>query len=476
MSAPTLFWHDYETWGANPVKDHPSQFAGIRTDLDLNIIGEPVNIYCQIPNDQLPHPQACLITGITPQLTLRDGLVESEFVKKVMAEFSVPNTCVVGYNNIRFDDEITRHTLFRNFHDPYAREWQNGNSRWDIIDMVRACFALRPEGIEWPLKEDGTPSFKLEDLCAANNLIHEDAHDAMSDVYATIAVAKMIKTKQPKLYDFLFNNRSKQKVMEQINWFEMTPLVHVSSRFPAQNGCCSWIVPIAQHPTNKNAIICVNLAGDPAPLLEMDSEQLLARLYTRSEDLAPGEERIPVKLIHINKCPVIAPAKTLSEENAKRLGIDREKCLNNLSKIQSYEGLQKKLQEMYDTEHESKAVDSDHSLYSGGFFSKHDKTLIEQVQQTSPEQLSHRKFAFEDKRLDTLLFRFRARNYPATLDDEELARWQRHREFVFLDSSSSASVKMPDYMQQIELLMHEYENDANKRAILNALVKYAENL
>lgn len=180
LSAPTIFWHDYETWGANPTKDHPSQFAGVRTDLDLNIIDQPVNLYCQIPNDQLPHPQACLITGITPQLTLRDGLIESEFIDKIMAQFSQPQTCVAGFNSIRFDDEITRHTLYRNFHDPYAREWQNGNSRWDIIDMVRACYALRPEGIEWPTKEDGSPSFKLEDLCIANNLLHEDAHDAMS--------------------------------------------------------------------------------------------------------------------------------------------------------------------------------------------------------------------------------------------------------------------------------------------------------
>lgn len=476
LSAPTIFWHDYETWGANPTKDHPSQFAGVRTDLDLNIIDQPVNLYCQIPNDQLPHPQACLITGITPQLTLRDGLIESEFIDKIMAQFSQPQTCVAGFNSIRFDDEITRHTLYRNFHDPYAREWQNGNSRWDIIDMVRACYALRPEGIEWPTKEDGSPSFKLEDLCIANNLLHEDAHDAMSDVYATIAVAKLIKQKQPKLYDYLFQLRSKKKVLEQFNWFQMVPLMHISSRFPALNGCCSWVVPVAQHPINKNAIICINLAGDPAPLFNLDIEQLHARLYARTEDLPPGEQRLPMKLIHANKCPVVAPAKTLSEENALRLGIDRTACLNNLAQIKANQGLQQKLQGLYDIAREEVAADPDHSLYSGGFFSKHDKSLIERVKDSSAEQLSHQDFAFEDHRLGTLLFRYRARNFPATLDETELAKWQRHREFIFLDPASPASIKMPEYMQQIELLMQEHANDPNKKAILNALVKYAENL
>lgn len=476
MSSPTIFWHDYETWGANPQKDRPSQFAGIRTDLELNIIGKPVNLFCQIANDQLPQPQACLITGITPQQSLRDGLIEAEFIEKVMQELSQPQTCVAGYNSLRFDDEITRYTLYRNFYDPYAREWQNGNSRWDIIDMVRACYALRPEGIVWPTKEDGSPSFKLEDLCKANGIEHEDAHDAMSDVYATIALAKLIKQKQPKLYHYIFELRNKKKVAEQLNWFKMTPFVHVTSRLPAINGCCSWFVPIAQHPSNKNAIIAVNLAQEPSALFELDVDQLRDKLYAKTEELAPGEKRLPIKLIHVNKCPVIAPAKSLSEDNALRLGIDRRACLENLNKLQSFQGLQQKLQSVYDVPREETEVDADHALYTGGFFSDHDRALMEQIKSADAMAIGSKEWPFEDARLKTLLFRYRARNYPATLSENEIERWQRHRQFVLLDPASHASIKMTEYMHQIDILMQENANDPNKQAILLALIKYAENL
>ncbi|HCG89461.1 MAG TPA: exodeoxyribonuclease I, partial [Alteromonas macleodii] len=193
MHAPTFLWHDFETFGTSPQKDLPCQFAAVRTDMDLNVIGKPINIMSAIANDYLPHPEACLVTGITPQQTIRDGSNEADFAARIYQEMSTPNTCSVGFNSIRFDDEVSRYLFYRNFYDPYSREWRNGNSRWDIIDLARACYALRPDGINWPRREDGAPSFKLEALTAANNIGHENAHDALSDVYATIALAKLIK-------------------------------------------------------------------------------------------------------------------------------------------------------------------------------------------------------------------------------------------------------------------------------------------
>jgi exodeoxyribonuclease-1 len=164
VSGTSFYWHDYETFGADPSRDRPVQFAGLRTDAELNVVGESLVIYSRPADDYLPHPQACLVTGISPQLALQQGVPEAEFIRQIHEELALPGTCGVGYNSLRFDDEVTRYTLYRNFYDPYAREWQNGNSRWDIIDMVRATCALRPEGIEWPLREDGLPSFRLEDL------------------------------------------------------------------------------------------------------------------------------------------------------------------------------------------------------------------------------------------------------------------------------------------------------------------------
>ena len=295
----TFYWHDYETWGASPAVDRPSQFAGVRTDEDLNLLGEPLVIYCQPPVDVLPHPEACIVTGITPQVAIKEGLPEYEFIQKIHAEFSVPATCGVGYNSVRFDDEVTRYTLYRNFYDPYEREWRNGNSRWDIIDMVRLVYALRPEGIEWPVV-DGRPSFRLELLTEANGISHASAHDAFSDVEATIALARLIKLKKPQLYDYVYSHRGKREVTRLIDVANKKPLLHISSMFSSEHGCAALVVPLAEHPSNKNAVISFDLSCDPTPLETLSAEEIAERVFTANADLPEGVERLPLKLIHLN--------------------------------------------------------------------------------------------------------------------------------------------------------------------------------
>lgn len=474
---PTILWHDYETWGVSPKHDKPSQFAGIRTDYDLNIIGEPEMFYCQPPQDYLPQPEACLVTGITPQKALQEGLTEAEFADRIHTLFTQPNTCVAGYNSIRFDDEVTRYLLYRNFYDPYAREWQNGNSRWDIIDMVRACYALRPEGIEWPTVErDGEEvvSFRLELLTKANGINHEAAHDAMSDVYATIAMAKLIKDKQPKLYDFIFNLKNKKSVLELIDVYNMTPIVHTSSKVSSAHGCTSWFAPISYHPSNKNAVITVDLAQDPQPLFDLTSEQIKARLYTRHDELEEGELPIPVKLIHVNKCPVVAPAKTLLPENAARLDIPRELCLANLAKLKANTDVRDKLTDVFAQSFEKDdTVDAEQSLYGGNFFSHGDKAQMDILHEISPEQLSSHPFEFQDTRLPTLLFRYRARNYPYTLSSDEQHKWKNYCENK-LQYGESGLLSIDEFVMKIENLAIEHENNPEKMRILKALYQYVQ--
>lgn len=155
----------------------------------------------------------------------------------------MPQTCIVGYNNVRFDDEVTRNIFYRNFYDPYAWSWQHDNSRWDLLDVMRACYALRPEGITWPENDEGLPSFRLEHLTVANGIEHQNAHDAMADVYATIAMAKLVKTRQPRLFDYLYSHRNKRKLATLIDVPQMKPLVHVSGMFGAARGNTSWWRP-----------------------------------------------------------------------------------------------------------------------------------------------------------------------------------------------------------------------------------------
>ncbi|MFD2166619.1 exodeoxyribonuclease I [Thalassotalea euphylliae] len=476
---PTILWHDYETWGVSPKYDKPSQFAAIRTDLELNIVGEPIMFYCQPPADYLPHPEAALVTGITPQKALKEGLPEAEFARRIHQEFSQPNTCVAGYNNIRFDDEVTRYMFYRNFFDPYAREWQNGNSRWDIIDMVRACYALRPDGIKWPKvtnEETGEErvSFRLELLTAENGISHEAAHDAMSDVYATIAMAKLIKDQQPKLYHFLFGLRNKKAVAELIDVYNMTPIVHTSSKISAEHGCTSWFAPIAYHPTNKNAVIAIDLAKDPSPLFELSAGEIEERLYTRYDELAEGELPIPVKLIHINKCPVVAPAKTLLPENAERLAIPRETCLEHLSKLKAHRDIIDKLNEVFTQEFDdTHTQEPEHALYGGAFFSEADKAQMAILQNLAPEQIANHEFAFQDERLAPMLYRYRARNYPYTLTPDEAQQWQAYcRDKI--QTGGKGLLSADEFMIKLENLVHEYEDNAHKISILKALYEYLQ--
>ncbi|QHQ21614.1 exodeoxyribonuclease I [Pectobacterium brasiliense] len=467
---PLFFIHDYETFGKHPARDRPAQFAGVRTDMDFNIIGEPLVIYCRPADDYLPEPEAVMITGITPQVALAKGVNEAEFARQIHDAFSVPGTCIMGYNNIRFDDEVSRNIFYRNFYDPYAYSWQNGNSRWDLLDALRACYALRPEGIVWPENDDGLPSFRLEHLTKANGISHEQAHDAMSDVYATIAMAKLFKQAQPKLFEYLFPLRNKNKISALIDIPQMKPLVHVSGMFGAARSNTSWVVPLAWHPDNRNAVIMCDLAGDMTPLLELDSAALRERLYTRRDALEADQSAIPLKLVHINKCPVLAPANTLRPEDAERLGIDRQRCLDNLALLRNNASVREKVVELFAEAPAFAASDDvDLRLYDG-FFGDADRMAMKIIQETAPQNLPALDLTFADNRLEPLLFRYRARNFPGTLDDREQQRWLQHRRAVFTPE------RLQDYLSELSNLYQLHEDDKEKMAQLKALYAYAQEL
>jgi len=466
MNSPSFYWYDYETFGIDPRVDRISQFAGIRTDMDFNIIDEPVDILCKAADDILPNPDASLITGITPQDTLKTGLLETDFIEKILQEFSRPNTCVTGFNNIRFDDEFTRYTLYRNFFDPYSREWQNACSRWDIIDLVRITRALRPEGINWPVDDKGIASNRLELITKENGISHEAAHDALSDVHATIAVAKLIKDKQPRLFNFVFEHKNKQKLSQLLNLHSPQPVLHTSGMYSSEICNSAMIYPLAQHPTNKNGIVAYDLRYSPEDLIKLSADEIIERLYTPRDQLAEGVARIPLKTIHINKCPVIAPLSTLDEASAKRTQIDRTLHLDHLEKLKSVlETIKPKLQKIYNHKPFPNETDPDKSLYSGGFFSADDKQRMQQLHEMNAEDLAKAQFNFEDQRLDEMLFRYRARNFPATLSAEEKSRWNEYRLHRFTDDSKS-TLSYTSFKEIINEHLNNNELSADKKAVL----------
>ena len=468
-ATPTFLFHDYETFGTSPALDRPAQFAALRTDADFTTIGEPEVFYCKPADDYLPQPEAVLITGITPQVARAKGENEAAFAKRIHDLFTVPNTCVVGYNNVRFDDEVTRNIFYRNFYDPYAWSWQNHNSRWDLLDVMRACYALRPEGINWPENEEGLPSFRLEHLTKANGIEHSNAHDAMADVYATIAMAQLVKAKQPKLFAYLYSHRSKQKLATLIDVPQMKPLVHVSGMFGAARGNTSWVAPLAWHPENRNAVIMVDLAGDMSPLLELDADALRERLYTPKSELG-DDAAVPVKLVHLNKCPVLAQANTLRPEDAERLGIDRQRCLDNLQILRDHPQVREKVLAIFaEAEPFVPSENVDAQIYNG-FFSDADRAAMKILLETEPRNLPALDITFSDARIEKPLFNYRARNFPGTLDEEEQQRWLAHRREIFTPEF------LQRYAEELQALFQQYDGDSEKQALLKALWQYAEEI
>jgi len=461
----TIFWHDYETWGVDPRRDRAAQFAGIRTNLDLEVVGEPVMFYCKPTTDFLPHPDAVLVTGIAPQLADKEGVNEAKFFGRINEIFSVPKTCGAGYNSIRFDDEVTRFGFYRNFIDPYAREWQNGNNRWDILDLVRMTYALRPEGINWPDREgeEGVPSFRLEHLTAANNIEQVGAHDALVDVKATIDIARLIKNKQPRLYDYFFNLRIKNNVAPMLNTntelAQRKTMLHISGMFPAAQGCISPIVPLMVHPVNKNEIICYDLRHDPSAMLAMSVDEIVENLYKPRVLRDESHQHIALKGVHINKSPALSPPSTLTDELANRWNIDWQTIETHKQKLLNDETLIRRLEEMYGRKRETGECDADANLY-GGFISNHDRKLCNQVLTSSPEKLASWIPDFKSTRLQTLYLRYRARNWPETLSDTEHQKWQSFRQARLMDGEFDCPLTIDQFQQRLEELALE---DLTKR-------------
>jgi exodeoxyribonuclease-1 len=469
----SFYWHDYETWGAIPSLDRPCQFAGLRTDADLNETGAPLVLFCRPADDILPSPDACLVTGITPQHARAAGLPEAEFAVAVQRELAAPGTCSVGYNSLRFDDEVSRHLFYRNLLDPYALGWQNGNSRWDLIDVLRLAHALRPGGIHWPEREPGVTSFKLEDLTAANDIPHAGAHDALADVRATIGMARLLKQSQPRLFDYALTLTDKTRVRELLD--KGQPVLHVSQRYPASHGCIAPVAVVAPNPRNPNGVLCFDLRQDPVLLLDLSVDQIRARLFTPADQMPEGVERIPLKALKVNASPVLAPLKTLTAEAAARWAIDPVAVDAHARRLAGHEAaLAAKLAEVYRNDTLAPPTDTDLMLYSGEFFSEQDRRTMQHLRGLTPLELAAEHPRFDDSRLPTMLFRMRARSWPETLSEAEQEDWDAWRFERLTDPDAGGSLTIDAYEQRIGELREERADDAGAQSVLGMLEQWGE--
>ncbi|MFA5513574.1 MAG: exodeoxyribonuclease I [Sphaerochaetaceae bacterium] len=519
----TFLWYDLETFGLNSRYDRIAQFACVRTDLNLNIIEEPTLLYCKLSSDYLPDPLAVLVTGITPQLVNEKGVNESQFIGKINDILSVPGTCSVGYNTLRFDDEFIRFSLFRNFLDPYKREYDKGNSRWDILDLVRASHDLRPEGINW-LKnpETNRPSFKLTDITKANSIANENAHDALNDVYATLEVARLIKRVQPKLFDYYLRLRSKQvaKSMLQVPMGE--PVLLTAAPFTTSDGCSAVVLPITASAQNPNTIIVFDLMADVDPLINASNtfnqllnirnnessllevassikkaletkeeiEKTLNSAYEVTQKVAKLLAQLPqlisahdqllsirgVHQVAINRAPFISPLSVVTDELSLQLGIDLKRCFENKERLEASPLLPVNIRRAFDEQKFPDADDVEQSLYSGSFFSDADAALFKKIRETSVAQLWQQRFEFEDQRAHELLWRYLCRNWEENLDEKQKSRYHSFCANRLLQPPGKSLVNLYFYARKIEEKLKSKETSAFDKETLIKLRQYGQSL
>ncbi|MBQ9018368.1 exodeoxyribonuclease I [Candidatus Saccharibacteria bacterium] len=413
----TFFFYDLETSGLRQREDRIMQFAGQRTDMELNPIGEPVNILVKMTDDALPSPGAIMVTKITPQQTLADGIMESEFCRIAMDEIFVPNTIALGYNTVRFDDEFMRATLWRNFYDPYEWEWKDGRSRWDLLDVVRMTRALRPEGINWPVTDEGKATNRLELLTKENGLAHEHAHDALSDVYATIAVAKLIREKQRDIFDYLLRMRDKREVMKLVNLENPQPFVYSSGRYSSEYEKTTVAFPLA--PGKNGNVLVFDLRHSISPDFPI------------------------VKELCFNKCPAVAPMAVLDKADGwRKIGLEKDTVMQNLTELLKHPEFAEQMRTMHEKRPEfPPAVEPEQALYDG-FLSDTDRIKVSAVRNADAARLADFHPDFHDPRLPELLLHYKGRNFPESLSEQEAEKWESYRKERLLR-------QVPKFMEEL---------------------------
>lgn len=462
----SFYWYDYETLGPDPRRDRPAQFAGIRTNEDLEIIEDPMVLYCRPSPDYLPNPESCLVHGISPITLLTEGMRASDFAFAIQQALSERGTCGVGYNAVKFDHEVTRFLFYRNLLDPYAWHWRDGCSRWDVIDLLRAAYALRPDGIAWPLRDDGAPSFKLEDVARANGIHHESAHDAASDVEATVGMAALVKRAQPALFDYYLGLRQKSKVEPVLDG----PCVFVSGLVGAQRGCATLVAPVCKHPDQGRGTIVYDLRCDPNEFANLSAEELRDLLFTRREDLPDGVRPPRMYEIKANGCPFVADAKVVDADIADRLGLDLDACRRHLEKLNSMlRTFAPKVSQAYVRSWPQRDVDE--ALYERLTPDK-DREALERLWSQGTWNGTRPTHKFADRRLPELLFRFRARNFADALAPEDGERWKTYCRSKHLTPNEDGQTRFDEFDDSISRLHQEHSSSVAAAGVLDQLRMY----
>lgn len=288
----SFVFFDTETTGLKHGFDQIVHFAAIRTDANLKEIDRFEARSCLLPH-VLPHPAALRTNGL-PIGRLLDANLPSHYdmVRAIRQRLlSWSPSIFLGYNSIRFDEEMLRHALFQTLHPAYLTSNHN-NSRADVWGLVMAAAAVSPACLNVPIDPEGRPIFRLEQLALANDVAHEQAHNALSDVVATLELCRLVHQRSPELWQRFVRFSKKATVgdfVEAEDGFMLT-------EFFANQAYHAPVVCIGRDPDQANGRFCLSLNGDVDRFAAMTDDELRAEL---------AQKPCPVRRLRINAAPTL---------------------------------------------------------------------------------------------------------------------------------------------------------------------------
>jgi exodeoxyribonuclease-1 len=403
-------FYDLETTGADKRFDQILQFAAVLTDDDLNVVDQ-FEIRSRLLPHIVPSPGAMMVTGVRVN-QLVDPSIPSHFemctkIHQVLSDWS-PAT-MVGYNSLRFDEEFLRQAFYASLLPIYLTNTA-GNSRLDALTLVLATRAFRPEALNWPLDEDGKIRFKLDRLAPVNGFAHDNAHDALADVRATIHLTRLIKERAPDVWAAGMAYRTKAAATAYVE----REKVFVASRLRAAIQTSTLVTALAANPNQPSEVFVFDLQFDPALLTTMPEDELT--------ELIAGTPR-PVTSIRLNTCPLFMPVEAVGSL-AVGYALGMEELLRRATLVTGDAGLRQRLIKVA-LAGRTPFAESPHvedQIYAG-FYNRTDQALIDEFHKSDWIRRFELARLFADQRLRTLARRLVYCEAPSVVPAKDRERY-----------------------------------------------------
>lgn len=466
-----ILWYDYETSGRDPAADRVIQMGWQLTDPAMEPLSDPDAQLVRLPDDVLPSPGALLVHQIAPEVHQRDGITEAELAVK-LDQLIAPKTLVGGYNSRRFDDRFTQHIFYRCLFDPYRWQFSDGRGRFDLYPVVLVFYVMAPEAIHWPEDADGRPRFKLDRIGPLNQLDVgiQRAHDAGSDVMMTARLARTLALHYPDLFADCLRMIDKHHVTDVIRGSGRTEgLLEVTAFGGWESGYTRDLWIPFRVSERSNDYVAFDLNHDPESVLA--GLQELTEKPLEATELSRALRALGVHTIRTNSQPMLFRRDLLDAEVTRRLSefgrdVDQQNSHRDLwhhiQESPAFKQLYQLVISLIAPSDEPTADDVDLMLYGGAFLSDHDKALLADCPRLDAEKLKSYTPAFEDARYPELVFRYRARNFPGSLNPGEWRRWQQRRRFKLIDgergvTSAGIHAELNEISAREDLMPHHIE-------------------